>query len=129
MVWITSPTADGLMRRMRWNDLSRSSATSTIRAPGEEETAPPPVTPRSSGAVARPKVEPLQPSGCPVAQRLKHLDALATNPVELNDPAGTDERFVPVEGALTAAEGNQGAVQRGNFCDHVLHIMGRAQEP
>src|SRR2546427_4473413 len=54
---------------------------------------------------------------------------LARDPVELNHPAGPEERFMAVPRIITTPECEQRPARRGHFKDHVFEVSARTQQP
>src|SRR4051794_5884885 len=98
---MTSPTADGLMSRMRRKARSRSAGLFIILPPRA----------RVSGSSGRPDLfpgaaehscRPLHPRGESVPQQLAAADAGTADPVELDHAPRAQERPVPVERVVGA---------------------------
>src|SRR4051794_9434747 len=120
---MTSPTAEGLMSRMRSKRRARSVRgfkTLATVVSGRDRLA----IPGGARGSADAGEQFLHPGGDAVAQDLAAGGAARGDPVELDDPAGADKGLVAVEGVVAAAEGNQGALHGRHLDQHVLEIVG-----
>src|SRR6516162_500973 len=104
---MTSPTADGLMSRMRSKDRERRDCIT-------------PASPRRWRHLASPAEHAFHPGRDAVAQDFALYRPAVGDPIQLDDAPGSGERLVPVVRVVASAKCDQGTLLGGHFDQRVL---------